>query len=352
LTLIDEYKARRSGLNQDGRVGRSAALRAGNEGSGWFEIGGTIRIVTRSGNMSSLNNLGGNADDRGVGGHIAQYNSAGSYDGGLPNGDTLNDRGPNAYEGRMFNHYMPREFDAGADMGRRLNDGLVIDDAPGVEDDRVLDANMCANICSCGNYDIFTDARGIGDGGGRMNRADETDTGFFEDFDIISTNAVVTNGDDDPANGQFGEARYKGDISEDLDIVDGFVVEGGIGIEEASDLELVVISEDVEDHAAMTTGTEDSNSHNLTPRSWWLRAPGERDFAGFLRAKPDNNKSYIGEERVPGLREIYEKYISGLSVLKKRDLIGGAGWGKEGGGSRGGAISKHRREMRLAESKT
>lgn len=138
----------------------------------------------------------------------------------------------------------------------------MIDDAAGVEDGGVFDGDVGANGCTGGNYDIFADASVAGEGRGGVNGVDEIDAGVGEGFGVLSSSAVFADGDDGAADAHGAESGCEREVAEDFDAVARGVFEVRVGVEEAGDVELMIVPEDVEDDAAVSAGADDDDFHS------------------------------------------------------------------------------------------
>ena len=141
----------------------------------------------------------------------------------------------------------------------------MIDDTAGVEDGGIFDTDVSANICTGGNYDVFTDLGVIGDTGGRVNGANEADTSLFQSFSIGLADPIVADGDDAAADAELGKFWYQRQVTQDLNIIDLAVMQSGAGIQEADDLKLMIAPEDVEHDAAVPASTDDNDFHVVGP---------------------------------------------------------------------------------------
>ena len=62
---------------------------------------------------------------------------------------------------------------------------------------------MSANVCASTNYGIFTYVCRIGDARGRMNGADQRDTGFYHSLGVGLPDAIIPDSDECGADAQF-----------------------------------------------------------------------------------------------------------------------------------------------------
>ena len=227
------------------------------------DFSGVVFEVSTIGNgeMAAFYNFGGNADDSTVSGDIFDDNGTGADDGSFADSDVLDDGGTDTDEGGLFDIDMAGHSDSGADVNGFSDVGFVVDDAAGVADGGVFDVDMGANLCSSGNYDIFANGGGVGDGGGGMDGTNQADAGFFDGFSVGLSDSVIANSDNGPSKAEFVCQVQSGQITEYFNTVNKVFVQCRVGIEKTDDIELVIITEDVEDHPAVTAGTDYDNFH-------------------------------------------------------------------------------------------
>ena len=177
---------------------------------------------------TSFDDVGRNANDGRKVRNVADDDRPGTDDGGLADGDPLDDGGADADKGKWFYRDMSCDADTRADVNGVMDDGFVIDDASGVENGGISDFDEGTDVRACGDDDVFADLGGLCDIGTGMDRRSETDRGIIKSFGIGVANAIVTDRNDRTANTQFGELRDERNVAEDFEAVHGCAVQSGI----------------------------------------------------------------------------------------------------------------------------
>ena len=156
---------------------------------------------------TSFDDVGGNADDGGIVGDVADDDGPGTDDGGLADGNTLNDGGADADEGKRFYGDMTGDADTWTNVNGVVDDGFVIDDTSCIKDGGVFDLDEGTDVGAGGDDNVFADVGGIGDIGTGVDGRDEANRGVVKGFGIGVADAIVTDGDDRTADSQFRELR-------------------------------------------------------------------------------------------------------------------------------------------------
>lgn len=173
---------------------------------------------------TSFDDVGRNADDGRKVRDVAYDDRPGTDDGGLSYGDSLYDGGADTDKGKRFYRDMTGDADTRADVNGVVDDGFVIDDTPGVENDGVFDFDEGTDVRTCGDDDVFADLGGLGDIGTGVYGRSKADSGVVKGFGIGVADAIVTDRNDRTANPQLRELRDEGDVAEDFETVHGCAV--------------------------------------------------------------------------------------------------------------------------------
>ena len=157
--------ARGSAFTQHGASGRCRGRNIDTTRRNVSGSGGQQHCGDVFGCAGELDRDGRYADDGGHRKDILEHDRPGTDDGLAPQRYFRHDCGSDADEDAGLDIDAAGDSDAGADVRPLADHGLVVDDAAGIEDDRVADLAISANNRASSNYDVASDRGVVGEGG-------------------------------------------------------------------------------------------------------------------------------------------------------------------------------------------
>lgn len=245
-------RARRSALV---RAGASRGTLGGSRPSRQ-QHGCGVRVIFDAAHASTRD-----ADDRRHTLHIFEHDGSGTDDRFAAEGNLGNDGGADADEGAGFYLDPSGESRSGADVGSFANHRVMIDDAAGVEDNRVADLAVRADDDPGADDNVVADEDTLSEGRGGVNRVDQLEIGGADLACEGAADAVVADRDDRSLDFLLSsDLRQLIDRTQNRTAVDASADEVWVSIEEADNVAAAVLGEDVEHDSPVAAGSEDQGA--------------------------------------------------------------------------------------------